>query len=77
MKAVRPTRRVAALLGFLLKAEVDAIFQQQPFETLDGANPLELWRQFDGNRQELRPLVPAAVEPLPKSLGSVDLLPEI
>ncbi len=32
-QVIRPTRRVSGLLGFLLKAEVDAIFQQQPFET--------------------------------------------
>jgi hypothetical protein len=38
-KIVRPTRRVAAVVGFLLKAEVDAIFQQQPFETIDGLIP--------------------------------------
>ncbi len=70
-KAVRPTRRVAALLGFLLKAEVDAIFQQQPFETIDGADPFELWRRFDNNRSELPPLTTNEVEPLPNSLAGV------
>jgi len=70
-RTVRPTRRVAALLGFLLKAEVDAIFQQQPFETLDGADPLELWRQFNNNRLQLTPLITHEVETLPDSLDSV------
>lgn len=48
VRTIRPTRRVAALLGFLLKAEVDAIFQQQPFETLDGAG---LWLLKMGSRK--------------------------
>ena len=68
-RVVRPTRRVSALLGFLLKAEVDAIFQQQPFETEKGENPLELWREFDQRRQRLQPLTgSAAVTPLPDEL---------
>ncbi len=63
-------RRVAALLGFVLKVEVDAIFQQQPFETEGGADPLQLWRHFDYKRQQLSPLAPAPeVESLPESLN--------
>ena len=49
-------RRFGVLLGFLLKVEADAIFRQQPYETIDGSDPLELWRQFEGKRVELPPL---------------------
>lgn len=70
-RIVRPTRRVAALLGFLHKAEVDAIFKEQPFETVDGSDPLELWRQFNLKRQGLPPLTPTEdIETLPNSLNS-------
>jgi hypothetical protein len=70
-KTIRPTRRMAAILGFLLKAEVDALFQQQPIETLEGADPLELWRVYDAKRQALTALVPQGVEPLPDSAGDL------
>jgi len=70
-RTVKPTRRVAALLGFLVKAEADAIFRQQPFETVDGTNSLELWRQFDNNRQQLSPVVAGEMEALPSSLSPV------
>ena len=68
---VKPVRRVAALLGFLHKAEVDAIFKEQPFETRDGADPLELWRQYNAKIGTLQPLVTIPAEPLPRSLSSL------
>src|SRR5437773_10819713 len=52
-QVVRPTRRVAALLGFLLKGEVDAIFKQRPYQTVAGKDPLDLWREQDRRRQEM------------------------
>jgi hypothetical protein len=70
-KAARPLRRVASLLGFLLKAEVDAIFQQQGFETLAGADPLELWREYDNKRRSLGPLQQQPVKALPNSMTSL------
>lgn len=68
-QVIRPTRRVGGLLGFLLKAEVDAIFQQQPFETESQQDPLELWRDFDRRRQSLPPLASGSVLPLPEGLS--------
>src|SRR6266852_3563221 len=65
---VAENRRIAGLLGFLLKAEVDAAFQQQPFKTADGGAPLEIWRVLDGNRSRLEPLQPGTPEPLPTTL---------
>ena len=65
---VRPIRRVAALLGFLQKMEVDSIFKQQPFETIGGNDPLELWRQYSTRVSGLPPLSVLDVEPLPASL---------
>jgi len=70
-RIVKPTRRFGVLLGFLLKAEADAIFHQQPYETMDGSDPLELWRQFEGNRANLPSLGPAQLEVLPGSLDSL------
>jgi hypothetical protein len=41
----RPFRNGRALLGFLLKGEVDAIFKQQPFELKnDNTDPARSWR---------------------------------
>lgn len=73
-QVIRPTRRFSALLGFLLKHEVDAIFKQQPFETEDQQDPLELWRDFDRRRQSLPPLAQGSrPEPLPETLrGTVE-----
>src|SRR5208282_3069012 len=73
-RIVKPTRRFGVLLGFLLKAEADAIFHQQPYETMDGSDPLELWRQFEGNRANLPSLGPAQLEVLPGSLDSLENL---
>lgn len=67
-RSVRPTRRVSALLGFLLKGEAVAIFEQQPFETIDSVEPAELWRQFDERRQQLGPLTMRPVRHLDESL---------
>lgn len=62
-----PTRRIAGLLGFLLKHELGAKFRSGTSET-DGGNPLELWREYDKRRQGL-PVVPSGVmEGLPKEL---------
>jgi hypothetical protein len=63
----RPTRRVAGLLGFLLKSEADATFKQQPYET-GGKDPLELWREYDKRRQKLAALSSGVMESLPKEL---------
>jgi hypothetical protein len=48
----RPFRNVRAILGFLLKGEVDAIFKQQPFELQDEkSDPAHAWREsFDATR---------------------------
>ncbi len=70
-RIVRPTRRFAVLLGFLLKVEADAIFHQQPYETINGLDPLELWRQCEGRRVDLPPLGLAHLEALPSSLSSL------
>jgi hypothetical protein len=66
-QVVRPTRRVAGLLGFLLKYEADAKFRGQPSET-DDVNPLELWREYDKRRQGLPVLPSGVMEGLPKEL---------
>ena len=43
--AQKTTRDIRAVLGFLLKAEVDAIFKQQPFELADqNSDPARAWR---------------------------------
>lgn len=45
MTSETPYRDIRAILGFLLKAEVDAIFKQQPFELKDeSADPARSWR---------------------------------
>lgn len=48
----RPFRNGRAILGFLLKGEVDAIFKQQPFELKDEKNdPARAWRaSFEATR---------------------------
>jgi hypothetical protein len=58
----RPFRNVKAILGFLLKGEVDAIFKQQPFELRDEkSDPAAAWRaSFDASRM-LKP-TPTNVE---------------
>jgi hypothetical protein len=54
---LRPTRRVAALLGFLAKGEVYAIFQQLPYQPADpAADPLDFWRKSSDGRGRLPPL---------------------
>jgi hypothetical protein len=65
---VRPVRQVSALLGFLHKMEVDAIFKQQPFETKDGSDPLELWREYSAKVSALPPYQAKAIKELPVSL---------
>jgi hypothetical protein len=41
----KPSRRIGAILGFLLKGEVDAIFKQQPFELRnENSDPIQSWR---------------------------------
>jgi len=65
-------RRTGALLGFLVKAEVDAIFKQQPFKTAEGEDPLELWRRFDQQRQTLASVPAGQIEPLSASLRDVE-----
>jgi hypothetical protein len=49
----KPFRNVGAILGFLLKGEVDAIFKQHPFELSDKhADPASSWRaSFDAVRR--------------------------
>jgi hypothetical protein len=61
-QVVRPTRRVAGLLGFLLKAEADATFKQQPYEMMGSKDPLELWREYDKRRQGLIALPRGVIE---------------
>jgi hypothetical protein len=52
----KPTRNVKAVLGFLVKAEVDAIFKQQPFELPDGIrDPFAVWRASSEAVRNLRP----------------------
>ena len=70
-ESVTENRRVAGLLGFLLKGEVDAAFQQQPFKTTDGRDPLEVWQSLDRERQGLSSHVPGMAEAIPVSLQSV------
>lgn len=64
----KPTRRVAALLGFLQKAEVTNIFQQQPFDTGNGISPFDLWRKGDKARQGLPPVRKGTTRDLPSSV---------
>ncbi len=65
MATIRPTRRISALLGFLLKAEVDAIFKQQPFEPADPtADPAILWRASCQGTQSVASMPPGSIEPI-------------
>lgn len=65
-------RRTAALLGFLLKAEIDAIFKQQPFKTADGEDPVDLWRKLDRSRQSLNAVADGQITALPESLTGLE-----
>jgi hypothetical protein len=65
-------RRTAALLGFLVKAEVDAIFKQQPFKTADGEGPLDLWRKLDQSRSNLSAVPSGQITALPESLTDAE-----
>jgi len=65
-------RRFGALLGFLVKGEVDAIFKQQPFKTVGGEDPLELWRRYDQQRQGLAPAPTGQVAELPSLLKAIE-----
>jgi hypothetical protein len=52
----RPTRKAAAVLGFLAKIEVDAIFKQQPFEMAkSGTDPITSWRMSSEAVRQLPP----------------------
>jgi hypothetical protein len=66
---VSENRNIAGLLGFLSKAEVDALFQQQPFRTPDGSEPLVMWRKLETNLSLLEPLQDASPRPLPTILN--------
>jgi hypothetical protein len=66
---VRPTRAVSALLGFLLKVEVDSIFRQPSFQTTDGTDPRVVWRKFSERSRELTAVATLEIESLPQSLG--------
>jgi hypothetical protein len=68
-QVTKPTRRVVALLGFLHKAEVDALFRQQPFETADGTPHLELWRRFNQQLPQLQALQQFQAHALPGSVN--------
>ena len=52
----RPTRNMVALLGFLQKAEVDTIFERQPWEMIDSRTPAQLWREFAAKVPDLPPI---------------------
>jgi len=66
---IRPVRRIAGLLGFLVKGEVDAIFDQNPFRPLDpAADTIALWRQSLAERANL-PVLEA-------SAHQIDTLPD-
>ncbi len=66
----KPVRRIAALLGFLWKPEVDAHFKQEPFETIGGANHLDLWAEFDSKRAALPILTTKAPVALPAEVSA-------
>lgn len=65
-------RRFGALLGFLVKGEVDAIFKQQPFKTVGGEEPLEVWRRYERQRQALARAPSGQVAPLPSQLAAIE-----
>ncbi len=60
-------RNIRAILGFLVKAEVDAIFRQQPFELVNGEpDPFTAWR---ASCKAIRNLSPT---PLELEVGLID-----
>jgi hypothetical protein len=65
-------RRFGALLGFVVKGEADAIFKQQPFKTVGGEEPLELWRRYDQLRQGLAPGRSGQITELPAHLKTIE-----
>ena len=65
-------RRISGLLGFLAKAEVDAIFKQQPFKTASGEDPIDLWRRLDEGRAQLAALPDGNLEPLAPDLADLE-----
>jgi hypothetical protein len=70
--ATSPDRRNAVgLLGFLHKAEVDQFFKQQPFQTVTGEDPLDLWRQFDAARAQLAPIPTGQIVPAPDAVEAL------
>jgi hypothetical protein len=59
--SIKPMRNMRALLGFLLKAEVDQIFKQQPFELPNGSSdPFDIWR---ASTEAVRRLSPTPTTP--------------
>ncbi len=66
----KPVRRVAALLGVLWKPEVDGHFKQEPFETIGGANHLDLWTEFDSKRAALPAVTTKAPAALPATVSA-------
>src|SRR5712691_4797150 len=70
--AVTEYRRIGGLLGFLAKAEVDAVFKQQPFKTASGEDPADLWRRFDQARAQLAPVPQGQLEPLAQDLAGAE-----
>jgi len=64
-----PYRDHAALLAFLHKAEVDAIFSQFPVQLRDQLPLTEVLRRARSARQSLPGWSPGAPEPLPPSLA--------
>ena len=69
-RAVTEYRRYGALLGFLLKAEVDAVFKQQPFKTESDEDPLDLWRKLEERRGQLLPVQKGELAPIPEALAA-------
>jgi hypothetical protein len=65
-------RQIGGLLGFLVKAEVDALFKQQPFKTASGEDPADLWRRFDHARAQLEPVLQGQFEPLAEDLADAE-----
>lgn len=62
-----PTRRIAGLLGFLLKHELDFKFKSEMSQS-GGSNPVDLWREYDKRRRGLPAVPPGVMEGLPKEL---------
>src|SRR5262249_52804342 len=67
----RPTRNMVALLGFLQKAEVDTIFERQPWEMIDARTPAQLWREVAGRVPDLPPIPPGEATLLGPEVGEV------